>query len=177
MLLEGNFRSLFSYWENPSTTTGGKSERKCYLACLSLLTETGHVWRRWISFNGWMSGLVMFADGWCFTWNVVGCWSLFTCCVSRGTWVMLVKEIFCACGRVLKLVLWGGRGVFVQMNAGLAGCLSFSFVLSGVWMLLDVSRETRRFYNNPFVSRETLFLLYDVPRMSMCFTWNAGWGG
>ena len=24
-------------------------------------------------------------------------------------------------------------------------------------MLFDVSRETRRFYNNPFVSRETLF--------------------
>ena len=71
--------------------------------------------------NGWMSGLVMFADGWCFTWNVVGCWSLFTCCVSRGTWVMLVKEIFCACGRVLKLVLWGGCGVFAQMNVGLAG--------------------------------------------------------
>jgi len=43
-------------------------------------------------------------------------------------------------------------------------------------MLFDVSRETRRFYNNPFVSRETLFLLYDVPRMSMCFTWNVvGW--
>ena len=40
------FGSLFSYWENPSTTTGGKSERKCYLACLSLLTETSHVWRR-----------------------------------------------------------------------------------------------------------------------------------
>ena len=83
---------------------------------------------------------------------------------------MLVKEIFCACGRVLKLVLWGGRGVFAQMNVGLAGGLSFSFVLSGVLMLFDVSRETRRFYNNPFVSRETLFLLYDVPRMSMCFT-------
>jgi hypothetical protein len=45
---------------------------------------------------------------------------------------MLVKEIFCACGRVLKLVLWGGRGVFAQMNVGLAGGLSFSFVLSGV---------------------------------------------
>ena len=68
---------------------------------------------------------------------------------------MLVKEIFCACGRVLKLVLWGVRGVFAQMNVGLAGGLSFSFVLSGVSMLLDVSRETRRFYNNPFVSRET----------------------
>ena len=34
---------------------------------------------------------------------------------------MLVKEIFCACGRVLKLVLWGGCGVFAQMNVGLAG--------------------------------------------------------
>ena len=34
-------------------------------------------------------------------------------------------------------------------------------------MLFDVSRETRRFYNNPFVSRETLVLLHDVPRMSM----------
>ena len=44
------YRSLFSYWENPSTTTGGKSERTCYLACLSLLTETSHVWGRWISF-------------------------------------------------------------------------------------------------------------------------------
>ena len=49
--------------------------------------------------------------------------------VSRGTWVMLVKEIFCDCGRVLKLVLWGGCGVFAQMNVGLAGGLSFSFVL------------------------------------------------
>ena len=37
-------KSLFSYWENPSTTTGGKSERTCYLACLSLLTETSHDW-------------------------------------------------------------------------------------------------------------------------------------
>jgi len=27
-----------------STTTGGKSERTCYLACLSLPTETSHVW-------------------------------------------------------------------------------------------------------------------------------------
>ena len=34
---------------------------------------------------------------------------------------MLVKEIFCACGCVLKLVLWGGCGVFAQMNVGLAG--------------------------------------------------------
>lgn len=42
---------------------------------------------------------------------------------------MLVKEIFCDCGRVLKLVLWGGCGVFAQMNVGLAGGLSFSFVL------------------------------------------------
>ena len=45
---------------------------------------------------------------------------------------MLVKEILCACGRVLKLVLWGRRGEFAQMNVGLAGGLSFSFVLSGV---------------------------------------------
>jgi len=37
--------------------------------------------------------------------------------------------------------------------------LSFSFVFSGVSMLLDVSRETRRFYNNPFVSRKTLKLI------------------
>ena len=28
---------------------------------------------------------------WCggFTWNVVGCWILFSCCVSRGTWVRM----------------------------------------------------------------------------------------
>jgi len=32
--------------ENPCTPTGRKSERTHYLACLSLLTETGHVWRR-----------------------------------------------------------------------------------------------------------------------------------
>ena len=41
------------------------------------------------------------------------------------------------------------------MNVGLAGGLSFSFVLSGVWMLFDVSRETRRFLQQP-----------------ICFTWN-----
>lgn len=34
---------------------------------------------------------------------------------------MLVKEIFFACSCVLKLVLWGGCGVFAQMNVGLAG--------------------------------------------------------
>ena len=65
---------------------------------------------------------------------MVGCWSLFSCCVSRGTWVMLVKGIFCDCGRVLwkalaftpyiflkpmKLVLWDGCGVFAQTNVGL----------------------------------------------------------
>ena len=43
--------SLFSSWENPSTPTGGRSERTCYLAWSSLLTETSHVWGRWISFH------------------------------------------------------------------------------------------------------------------------------
>ena len=43
-------RSLFRSWENLSTLTSGKSERTNHLACFSLLTETSHVWGRWISF-------------------------------------------------------------------------------------------------------------------------------
>ena len=43
--------SLFSRWKNPSTPTGRKSERTHYLAWFFLLTETSHVWGRWISFN------------------------------------------------------------------------------------------------------------------------------
>ena len=46
-------RSLFSRWENPSTTTGGKSERICYLACLLLFLETSHAWGGWISLLNW----------------------------------------------------------------------------------------------------------------------------
>ena len=50
-----------------------------------------------------------------------------------------------------------------------------------------VSRETRCFYNNSIVSRETLvvFLLWVGVVFWVlvflvgggCFTWNAGWGG
>ena len=53
---------------------------------------------------------------------------------------MLVKEIFCACGCVLKLVLWGGCGVFAQMNVGLAGfchlvlCFLGFIVCGGAWL-------------------------------------------
>ena len=36
-------RSLFSRWENPSTPTGGRSERTCHLAWSSLLLKTTHV--------------------------------------------------------------------------------------------------------------------------------------
>ena len=43
--------SLFSRWENPSTPTGGRSERTCYLACLLLFLETSHAWGGWISFD------------------------------------------------------------------------------------------------------------------------------
>ena len=37
------FGSLFNRWKNPSAPTGRRSERTCYLACLSLLTNTNHV--------------------------------------------------------------------------------------------------------------------------------------
>ena len=68
---------------------------------------------------------------------------------------------------------WPGVCHLVLCFLGFIVCVGL-VVFSGVWRFLDVSRETRRFYNNPFVSRGTLFLLYDVPRMSMCFTWNIG---
>ena len=74
-------------------------------------------WRSWsgeyiervVVFHVKHCGVGRFA-GWLFE-SVVS--SLLVVGVSRGTWVMLVKEIFCDCGRVLKLVLWGGCGVFV----------------------------------------------------------------
>ena len=52
-------------------------------------------------YGGWVVSFFLVL-WWCggFTWNVVGCWILFSCCVSRETWVMLVKEIFCVCSRV-----------------------------------------------------------------------------
>ena len=43
--------SLFSRWENSFTRIGEKSERTCHLAWSSLLTETSHIWGRWISFS------------------------------------------------------------------------------------------------------------------------------
>ena len=49
--------SLFRSWENLSTLTSGKSERINHLACFSLLTETSHVWGRWISFLEAYSGV------------------------------------------------------------------------------------------------------------------------
>lgn len=35
---------LFNRWKNLSTRTGRQSEKTCYLAWSSLLTETSHVW-------------------------------------------------------------------------------------------------------------------------------------
>ena len=43
LLLSLVHRSLFSRWENPSTPTGGRSERTCHLAWSSLLLKTTHV--------------------------------------------------------------------------------------------------------------------------------------
>ena len=52
MVFENCFlpRSLFIRWENLSTRTGRQSEKTCYPAWSSLLTETSHVWGCWISF-------------------------------------------------------------------------------------------------------------------------------
>ena len=109
----------------------------------------------------------------CFTWNMGNACEgnllrlrlCFEACFMGWVWRIRTNE--CWIGRVLSFSF-----VFSWFY-----CVGGLVVFSGVWRLLDVSRETRRFYNNPFVSRETLVLLYDVPRMSMCFTWNAGWGG
>ena len=84
----------------------------------------------------------------CFTWNIGN--------ACEGN-LLRLRSCFEACfmgwlWRIRANERWIGR------------VLSLSFVFSGVSMLLDVSRETRRFYNNPFVSRKTLF----------CFTTSQG---
>ena len=89
---------------------------------------------------------------------------------------MLVKEIFCDCGRVLKLVLWGGCGVFVKMNVGLAGGLSFSFVLSWfycvwAWLCFLVFEGFSMFHVKHDVFTTTH--LFHVKRC-FCFTTSQG---
>ena len=43
--------------------------------------------------SGWMSGLVMFEDGWCFTWNV-GWWAHNVGVVSRETGILEITIPF-----------------------------------------------------------------------------------
>ena len=79
---------------------------------------------------------------------------------------MLVKEIFCDCGCVLKLVLWGGCGVFAQMNVGLAGfchlVLCFlGFIVWGLGCVFWCLKASWCFTWN------TTFL-----QQPICFTWN-----
>ena len=89
---------------------------------------------------------------------------------------MLVKEIFCACGCVLKLVLWGGCGVFAQMNVGLAGfchlVLCFlGFIVWGAWLCFLVFEGFSMFHVKHDVFTTTH--LFHVKRC-FCFTTSQG---
>ena len=65
--------------------------------------------------SGWMSGLVMFEDGWCFTWNV-GWWAHNVGVVSRETGILEITIPFMVtyrcftwnvCGDVCGAEEWG----------------------------------------------------------------------
>ena len=60
--------SLFSYWENPSTTTGGKSERTRHLSCFSLLPKSSHACQCLETLNR-ISQQLNKIQNQCFTWN------------------------------------------------------------------------------------------------------------
>ena len=130
-------RSLFRSWEKSPTPTGRRSERTCYLAWSSLLTETSHVWGRWISFSGgvieWVVVFHVKHGGMAELWGRqfekyhfsptryrgVG--------VSRGTWV---RDVFrlgrCVYGSwavSFFLVLWWCGGFTWNMGNACKGIL------------------------------------------------------
>ena len=109
--------SLFSRWENLSTPTGRRSERTCYLAWSSLLTNTNHVWGHWISFI--LSGLSSVGmSGFFQRLNKLRCVTVFWWFACCGSFCVGFTVRFVCCG---WLCLWG--------------CFTWNVVVCLVWLL------------------------------------------